>query len=203
RSAALAALDLATTTATRHRELAAQGWVSRARLDEAEAGRTRASADAKASSAAIDAQRQRIEVLGAQSEAAAAALAQAEAVRELARIDLDNTVVRAPVAGVVGDRQVRVGRLVAPGVRLLDIVSVAGVYVVANFKETQLARIRPGQRAVVRVDGYPDRMFEGVVDSFAPGSGAACGPGGDHRRRHRRPHRAPPSARSRDRCLPL
>lgn len=173
RSAALAALDLATTTATRHRELAAQGWVSRARLDEAEAGRTRASADAKASSAAIDAQRQRIEVLGAQSEAAAAALAQAEAVRELARIDLDNTVVRAPVAGVVGDRQVRVGRLVAPGVRLLDIVSVAGVYVVANFKETQLARIRPGQRAVVRVDGYPDRMFEGVVDSFAPGSGAA------------------------------
>ena len=111
--------------------------------------------------------------MSAQREAAIAAIAQAEAARELARIDLESTVVRAPISGVVGNRQVRVGRLVAPGAPLLDIVPVSELWVVANFKETQLERIRPGQEARIKVDGYPDHVFEGVVDSFAPGSGSS------------------------------
>jgi membrane fusion protein (multidrug efflux system) len=112
-------------------------------------------------------------VLASQLEAAVAAMAQAEAARDLAQIDLDNTVVRAPIDGVVGNRQVRLGRLVAPGTSLLDIVPVNDVWVVANFKETQIEHIRPGQRARVTVDGYPHRTIEGFVDSFAPGSGSA------------------------------
>lgn len=173
RRAALADRILARKTSERRRELVAGGGVSQAQVDESDAGRARAEAGASASSATVDTQRQRIGVLGTQREAAAAAVAQAEAARELARIDLDNTVVRAPIAGVVGNRQVRVGRLVAPGTPLLDIVPVADLFVVANFKETQLEHIRPGQAARIRVDGYPDVAFEGVVDSFAPGSGSA------------------------------
>src|SRR3546814_20974344 len=79
----------------------------------------------------------------------------------LAQIDLDNTVVRAPIAGVVGNRQVRVGRLVAPGASLLDIVPVADLYVVANFKETQLEHISPGQPVRLRLDGYADVALDG------------------------------------------
>ena len=75
--------------------------------------------------------------------------------------------------GVVGNRQVRIGRLVAPGVSLLDIVPVDDLWVVANFKETQIERIRPGQRVRITVDGYPEEAMEGTVDSFAPGSGSA------------------------------
>ena len=102
-----------------------------------------------------------------------AAVAQAQAAHDLAQIDLDNTVVRAPVGGVIGNRQVRIGRLVAPGAALLDIVPVADVWIVANFKETQLEHIRPGQHARITIDGYPSEALEGVVDSFAPGSGSA------------------------------
>src|SRR3546814_3344250 len=111
--------------------------------------------------------------LGTQREAAIAALAQAQAARELAQSDLDNTVVRAPIAGVVGNRQVRVGRLVAPGASLLDIVPVADLYVVANFKETQLEHISPGQPVRIRVDGYAAVALDGFVDSLAPGTGSA------------------------------
>lgn len=173
RGAALADLNLSRKTSERRRELVARGAVSRAQFDESDAGRIRAEAGSAVSAATIEAQRQRIGVLGTQREAAAAAVAQAEAARDLARIDLENTVVRAPIAGVIGNRQVRVGRLVTPGASLLDIVPVADLFVVANFKETQLDRIRPGQRARVTVDGYSDIALEGVVDSFAPGSGSA------------------------------
>jgi membrane fusion protein (multidrug efflux system) len=163
RRANTAELDLAAKASDRRRRL----------IDESETARTRAEAGLSAATAGVDAQQKRIVVLAAQRDAAIAAIAQAQAARDLARIDLESTVVRAPVGGVVGNRQVRVGRLVAPGAPLLDIVPVQDVWVVANFKETQLERIRPGQRVRIRVDGYRDEAFEGVVDSFAPGSGSS------------------------------
>lgn len=168
-----AELALAAKASDRRRQLIESGVISQAHLDESEAARTRAEAGVSAASAGVNAQQQRIVVLVAQRDAAIAAIAQTQAARDLARIDLESTVVRAPIGGVVGNRQVRVGRLVAPGAPLLDIVPVRGVWVVANFKETQLERIRPGQGVRIRVDGYPDDVFEGVVDSFAPGSGSS------------------------------
>ena len=168
-----AELSLAKKASHRRRELIRTNAVSQAQVDESDAGRSRAEAAVAAASAALEAQRQRIAVLNAQREAAIAAVAQARAAEELARIDLDNTVVRAPVDGVVGNRQVRIGRLVAPGASLLDIVPVNDLWVVANFKETQIEHIRAGQRVRIAVDGYPHETFEGVVDSFSPGSGSA------------------------------
>ncbi|POR52622.1 HlyD family secretion protein [Bosea psychrotolerans] len=173
KQAAIAELTLATRSQGRRRELIRSNAVSQALLDESDAARSRAEANLSAASATIEAQQQRIAVLATQREAAIAAVAQARAARDLSQIDLDSTVVRAPVAGIVGNRQVRIGRLVAPGGSLLDIVPVDGVWVVANFKETQLEQIRPGQHVRITVDGYPSAALQGVVDSFAPGSGSA------------------------------
>lgn len=173
RRATVAELELATRSSDRRRQLIRSSTVSQAQVDESDAARSRAEAGLSAASATVEAQRQRIAVLAAQREAAVAAVAQAEAARDLTRIDLDSTVVRAPVNGVVGNRQVRVGRLVAPGVALLDIVPIDDLWVVANFKETQIQHLRPGQRVRIIVDGYPEEAFEGEVDSFAPGSGSA------------------------------
>jgi membrane fusion protein (multidrug efflux system) len=166
-------MNLARKASDRRRELIRTSVVSQAQVDESDAALLRAEAGVAATSATVEAQRQRIAVLASQREAAVAAVAQAQAARDLAQIELDHTVVHAPVNGVVGNRQVRVGRLVAPGTSLLDIVPVDDVWVVANFKESQIEHIRPGQRALITVDGYPDQTIDGVVDSFAPGSGSA------------------------------
>lgn len=173
RLASVAEMNLARKASDRRRELIRTNAVSQAQVDESDAALSRTEAGVLAASATVEAQRQRIAVLDSQREAAVAAVAQARAARDLAQIDLDNTVVHAPIDGVVGNRQVRVGRLVAPGTSLLDIVPVKNVWVVANFKETQIEYIRTGQRARIKVDGYPDQTIEGVVDSFAPGSGSA------------------------------
>nr|WP_289624406.1 HlyD family secretion protein [Sinorhizobium sp. 7-81] len=173
RRSAVAEMNLAIKAYDRRRELIRSNTISQAHVDESDAARSRAEAGVAAASATVEAQQLRIAVLAAQREAAVAAVAQAQAARDLAQIDLDSTVVRAPVGGVVGNRQVRIGRLVAPGASLLDIVPVNSVWIVANFKETQLEHIRSGQRVRITVDGYPNDRLEGVVDSFAPGSGSA------------------------------
>ncbi|MHC8395418.1 HlyD family secretion protein [Pseudomonas sp. LB3P93] len=173
RRSATAEMNLANKTHDRNRKLIISNAVSQALVDETGAARSKTEASVSAASATVEAQQQRIAVLVAQREAAVAAVTQAQAARDLAQIDLDSTVVHAPVDGVVGNRQVRIGRFVTTGVALLDIVPVHDVWVVANFKETQLEHIRPGQRVRVTVDGYSEETLEGVVDSFAPGSGSA------------------------------
>ncbi|WP_028053275.1 HlyD family secretion protein [Sinorhizobium medicae] len=173
RRSAVAEMNLAAKAYDRRRALIRSETISQAHVDESDAARSRAEANVLAASATVEAQQQRIAVLAAQREAAVAAVAQAQAARALSEIDLESTVVRAPVGGVIGNRQVRVGRLVASGAPLLEIVPLDNVWIVANFKETQLEHLRPGQRASITIDGYPSGVLEGVVDSFAPGSGTA------------------------------
>jgi len=170
---AIAEMNLAAKAYERRRELIRSNTISQAHVDESEAARSKTEAGVSAASATIEAQKQRITVLAAQREAAVAAVAQAEAARDLSQIDLESTTVRAPVGGVIGNRQVRVGRFVAPGTTLLDIVPVDDVWVVANFKETQLEHIQPGQSVRITIDSYPGQTLDGTVDSFAPGSGSA------------------------------
>ena len=173
RRAAAAQLKLAKIASDRGHKLIRSSAVGQEEVDERDAALSKAEAGVSAASATLDAEQQRIAVLATQREAAVAAVAHAQAVHDLAQIDLDDTVVRAPVDGVIGNRQVRVGRLVAPGTPLVDIVPVHDVWVVANFKETQVEHLQPGQRVRITVDGYPDQILDGVVDSFAPGSGSA------------------------------
>lgn len=143
---------------------------------------------ATAISAASEAQRLRAELGVSQSQAAAtrarrqtlsANLAQAEAqaasaqaALDLARQDKAHTLVTSPIDGVVGDRQAEPGDFVQPGTRLMTIVPLDALYVVANFKETQVSRMTAGQPASISVDALPGVTLKGKVESFAPGSGS-------------------------------
>src|SRR5262249_34132329 len=139
-------------------QLVAKDATSVQRVDSARADATKAAAAVAAAHAKIVVERDRVGVLAAQKAGAAAALEQAEAALKLAEIDLASTVVRAAISGVVGNKQVRVGRYVQPGMQLLAIVPLADAYVVANFKETQLDRMRVGQPVEMKVDSYPGRI---------------------------------------------
>ena len=86
--------------------------------------------------------------------------------------DLQGVTIAAPVAGQVGDRTVRVGQYVQPGTRLMTVVPVQDLYLVANFKETQVGRMRPGQPVDITVDALPGARVSGTVDSLAPGTGS-------------------------------
>ncbi|MBB6241606.1 HlyD family secretion protein [Rhodanobacter sp. MP1X3] len=110
--------------------------------------------------------------LQAQLAQAEAAVASAKAAMDLARQDQTNTLIRSPIDGVVGDRQVEPGDYVQPGTRLLSVVPLQALYVIANFKETQTARMVVGQLASIEVDALPGHTLTGHVESFAPGSGS-------------------------------
>ncbi len=103
---------------------------------------------------------------------AEAAVARARAASILARQDQTHTVIVSPIDGVVGDRQAEPGDYVQPGTRLMTIVPMKALYVVANFKETQVARMLPGQEATIKVDALDGKALKGRVESFAPGSGS-------------------------------
>lgn len=135
--------------------------------------KTQADAALAGSRANLDVQTRQLDVLAAQLLSAQAGLAQARAAYSLASLDLAHCRVYAPVDGVIGNRKVRVGRYVTPGMALLDLVPLHDVWIVANFKETQLDTLRVGQKVRVSVDGYPGTELSGVVDSLAPGSGSA------------------------------
>ena len=121
---------------------------------------------------ALAAEQNQLAVLRSQQREEQAKLQQARANLQLAQNDLDNTVIRAPVSGVAGNRAGQVGQYVKPGTQLLSLVPLSRVYVTANFKETQLTHMRPGQLAEVSVDAYPDLTLDGRIESFAPASGA-------------------------------
>src|SRR6201988_3075506 len=88
-----------------------------------------------------------------------------------ADLNLSYTTITAPEDGSVGARTLRVGQYVQAGTQLMAIVPLHSVYVVANYKETQLTDVRPGQPADIEVDTFPGQAVHGVVDSLAPASG--------------------------------
>lgn len=147
-------------------------WVSKQRFDASEAERRKAESALRQARAGVAAARDEVDVPKASRAEAEARLLQAQAALRTAETDLADAAIRAPVDGVVGNRGVQVGQMVRVGAQLMSIVQLPRVHVVANFKETQLAGIRPGQPARISVDAYPGRTIEGRVESFAPASGA-------------------------------
>ena len=129
-------------------------------------------AELRGSLARAESQRHQVPMKEAEVARAEAVLAQAQADLAYAELQLQYTEVRAPVDGVVSKRTVELGQVAQMGQPLLAIVPLHDVWVIANFKETQLARIRPGMKAEVRVDTFSDRAFQGTVDSLAAGTGA-------------------------------
>ena len=156
----------------RYSTLMTTDFASRQRFEQAQADARKAEAEAAKSQAALAAAQGQLSVLQSQRLEEQAKLQQARANLKLVQNDLDNTVIRAPISGIAGNRAGQVGQYVKPGTELLSLVPLPRVYVTANFKETQLTRMRPGQRAEVSVDAYPDHTIAGRIDSFAPASGA-------------------------------
>ena len=156
----------------RYRALSIRNIVSRQQLDAAETA-------ARATAAQLTAAQRNASAAGEQVTAASAALtgsearvAAARAVVDIAALQLSYTVVTAPVAGVVSKKSVELGQLVQAGQPLMSVVPLEDVWVVANFKETQVAAIEPGAPASIRADAYAGRVFTGSVESLSPATGA-------------------------------
>jgi membrane fusion protein (multidrug efflux system) len=179
----------------RMRQLVAKDEVAEQQFDTAQAAAVAAQATAEAAQAAIreaeHAQEQarnavvqaeaglraartapeQVAVTRSQAEAAAARLEQAKAALRQAQLNLSYCVVRAPSAGVVSKKSAEPGQIVQAGQPLLALVNLDDVWVTANFKETQLKRVLPGQTVTIKVDAY-DRSYRGRVDSIAAATGA-------------------------------
>jgi membrane fusion protein, multidrug efflux system len=156
----------------RQEALNTRGFASRATYEVSEAGRDQGAAAVKSAQAAYDAARNNVEVTKAQQAEARAQLAELQTSLAKAERDLDFASVRAPVDGMFSNRMVSTGDYIVVGQRLGNVVPLDDVFIDANFKETQLKRIRPGQPVTISVDAYGHRKFTGVVDSISPAAGS-------------------------------
>lgn len=156
----------------RQKDLAARDFASKQKLEQARADFQQATASVRSAQAGIEAANANVEVLKAQQEEAKRTLAMYRTQLAKAERDLSFTVIRAPFEGVVGNRAIQVGDYVQPAQRLASLVPLNTVYVDANFKETQLARVHPGQPVTISVDALPGREIKGWVESIAPASGS-------------------------------
>ena len=129
-------------------------------------------AEARASLSLAESQIHQVSIKDAEASRAEARLREMQADLAFADLQLEHTEVRAALDGTVSKRNVELGQVVQMGQPLLAIVPLQDVWVVANFKETQLARLRPGMKATVQVDGYPDKSYTGTIESMSAGTGA-------------------------------
>jgi membrane fusion protein (multidrug efflux system) len=156
----------------RQQALAAKDYASKQALETAQANREQTAAAVANAQAGIDAAVANVEVLNAQQQEAIRLRDELRTALAKAERDLAFTEIRAPVTGVIGNRAMQVGDYVQVGQRLASLVPLDEVYIVANFKETQMAHLRPGQKVFVNVDALPDHAIEATVESFSPASGA-------------------------------
>lgn len=156
----------------RYATLVRTNAVSVEAAQRADASFKSARANSDKAHASLLAARRQLDVIHSQRLQAQAALEQAMATRDLARLDLGYTELRAPVDGYIGNRRARVGSYVAAGTQLLAVVPAQGLWVDANFKEDQLARMQPGQAVTIAADILPGKVFHGHLDSLAPATGA-------------------------------
>jgi membrane fusion protein, multidrug efflux system len=156
----------------RQKALAKQQFASQQTLEQAEANRDQAAAAVQSAQSVIDAAKDNLDVLKAQQREAAGTLDELKTAQAQAARDLSFTVIRAPVDGVFSNRAVQTGDYVQTGQRIASLVPLDDVYIDANFKETQLDRIHPGQPVSIAVDALPDDAIEGRVASLSPASGS-------------------------------
>jgi membrane fusion protein, multidrug efflux system len=156
----------------RQQSLAGKEFASRQTLEQAVANRDQAVAAVSNAAAAIDGAQAQIGVLQAQRQEAAGTLAELKTALAKAERDLTFTEIKAPVDGVIGNRAVQLGDFVQIGQRVAALVPLTDVYIDANFKETQLARLQVGQPVAIKVDALPGEKIAGVVQSVAPASGS-------------------------------
>jgi len=171
-----AALSLAEANRTRFNEMARDGSGTLQAQQQADAQYRIQLANRERDAAALLAVEQQSTVIQADVEKAQASLQSTQAALSAAELNLSYARITAPVDGVVAQRSVRVGAYVQPGKPLLAVVPLKDVYVTANYRETQLAQMRPGQAVRLKVDALPGVQFTGRVGSLAPASGVSFSP---------------------------
>ena len=165
--------EQARVSLARIQELFDKGAVSRQRLDDMQADYDVAHAAVRAERAAIISAHRSLELREASLERVRATIAEAQAQVDYARHQLTKTRIIAPTDGVIGNVSVEKGTLAQPSQTLMTLVPVRSLYIVANYKETQITRMRIGQPVEIRADAYPDIRFTGQVESLAPATGSA------------------------------
>ncbi|WP_448140329.1 HlyD family secretion protein [Sphingopyxis fribergensis] len=180
-AAAAVRANAATTTfaranASRYRNLSNDGAGTIQEQQQSVAQLSQSLANGQRDTAALDTARGQLPVLQAARTKAVAGLRRAEAQRDQARLNLSYTVIRAPIAGVVGRRSIRPGAYVDIGSVLLAIVPTSRAYIVANFQESQIGRMRLRQPATITVDSFPSLELRGHVESLAPATDVTFAP---------------------------
>ncbi len=170
-TAAEAALQFAQQDHARYQELSRTGAGTIQSAQQTQSQLIQRSAGVLQARAALTSAKQQVDVLRANRVKANAQLEHYRAAEQQARLNLGYTTVTAPVDGMVGARTLRVGQYVQAGTQLMAVVPLDGVYIVANFKETQLTHVRPGEPVEISVDTFPDAHIRGRVDSVAPATG--------------------------------
>jgi membrane fusion protein, multidrug efflux system len=158
--------------ADRYKNLRDQGVETDERYAQAVNERNQTAATVLGAQANVKVAQRQLTTLTSQVAQVRAQLEAAKAASNTAKLNLDDTLIRASIDGRIGDKTVQVGQYVQPGTRLMSVVPVQDVYLVANYKETQVRQIRVGQKATVKVDAIGGEELQGVVVSFAPGTGA-------------------------------
>lgn len=172
KTSAQAAADNAERTQTRVSQLLKTRVATQAQLDDAQTAVDQAKAALVGADAQIAAAQANIGVLEAQRAESASTRNSLQLAKAKAERDLSFTVMRAPYDGIVGNRAVEQGDLVSPGQKLAAVVPLNKLYIVANFKETQLGRLVPGEKVKIGIDALDGHEFEGTVSSLSPASGA-------------------------------
>ncbi len=167
-----AAIKRAEADFSRQESLSTKGFASKATFDVSQAGRDQAQAAVQGAKAALEAAQVQVDVVKAQKAEAEGQLQELRAALAKTVRDLSFTEVRAPVDGIFSNRIVNVGDYVQPGQRLANVVPIDEVYIDANYKETQLGRLKQGQPVSITVDAVSGRTIKGIVDSIAPASGS-------------------------------
>jgi membrane fusion protein, multidrug efflux system len=170
-AAGAASLSLSQRNDARRGQMAQVGYGSVEQADDASADAKEKTATLERLRAAALEARQQVSILSAQRRMAQAQLARAAAAEHQAELNLSYANIVAPIGGTVGARTIRVGQYVQAGTQLMALVPLQQVYVVANYKETQLTHVRAGQPATITVDAFPRDDIRGRVDTLAPASG--------------------------------
>jgi membrane fusion protein (multidrug efflux system) len=166
-----ASVTFTTADYKRYHDLTARQVTSVQDEQRARTALQQAQAELQRDRAGLTAAKQRIDVLNTAKMKAKTEILRLQAVQKQAELNLGYTTIIAPIDGTVGARSLRVGQFVQAGTQLMAVVPLHAVYVVANFKETQLSRMRPGQPVSIEVDSYPGIELSGHVDSVSPASG--------------------------------
>ncbi|HTI73114.1 MAG TPA: HlyD family secretion protein [Candidatus Limnocylindria bacterium] len=156
----------------RYQSLVTNGAESVQSFQKADAVYKQALAATKSSGATLSVAQRQLEVIGAQKQQTQASLEQSLADRELARLNLSYTELRAPIDATVGNRSAQVGAFATAGSQLISLVPTRGLWIDANFKESQVARMHPGSPVTLKIDSIPNKTFQGHVESIAPATGA-------------------------------